>query len=299
MIVTVSRLMYDAIIGIRSLQGSLRTFPYVQFLTDLRTLRFSVEVLRNEIPLDDYVQFLESRYDDQYDSWFEKDVIAEHITTLKYTDVLPGLDERQNTVLDIILASVGNMKKLTYNPKRQYLYAETNHIIHLPAMLTENSGLVEYYLYIDKEMYINNAYRRNIKSFEKLWKRMEKSMGDALMCVNHTMAMFEDAFEKTAAGTKVLDIRINDDKRKNIKIGDTITYYNLSDIEQTVTVQVVSRTRFDTFRQAYMSEQNMRMFGGELTDNPETMLKRIYRLYSDSEEIKYGIIVFRTELMDY
>ena len=43
----------------------------------------------------------------------------------------------------------------------------------------------------------------------------------------------------------------------------------------------------------------MRMFGGELTDNPETMLKRIYRLYSDSEEIKYGIIVFRTELMDY
>ncbi|HAS78736.1 MAG TPA: hypothetical protein DCS38_03295, partial [Ruminococcus sp.] len=147
MIVTVSRLMYDAIIGIRSLQGSLRTFPYVQFLTDLRTLRFSVEVLRNEIPLDDYVQFLESRYDDQYDSWFEKDVIAEHITTLKYTDVLPGLDERQNTVLDIILASVGNMKKLTYNPKRQYLYAETNHIIHLPAMLTENSGLVEYYLY--------------------------------------------------------------------------------------------------------------------------------------------------------
>lgn len=298
MIVTVSRLMYNAIIGIHNAQGSLRTFPYVQFLTDIRTLQFSVEVLRNEISVSDYIQFLESRYDDSYDSWFEKDIIYSHITTLKYTGILPSLDERQNTVLDILLTAVNNMKKLMYNPRRYYLYAEAYHIINLPAMLTENSGLVEYYLYIDKEIYINNARRKNADSFEKLWRRMEKSMGDALSGMNYTMAMFEDAFEKVKNGSKIFDVRINDDKRKNIKIGDTITYYNLSDIEETVTVQVSNRTRFDTFRQAYMSEKNMRVFGGEITDDTETMLKKAYRIYSKNEEIKYGIIVFKTELIE-
>ena len=297
MIVTVSRLMYNAIIGIHNSEGSLRTFPYVQFLTDLRTLEFSVEVLRNEIPVGDYIQFLESRYDDSLDSWYENDIISEHIRTLEYAGILPSLDERQNTVLDIILAAVKNMKRLMYNPKREYLYCETAHIINLPAMLLENSGLVEYYLYIDKAEYMEYAYRRNIKSFEKLWKRMMKSMGDAVRGDNHTMAMFEDSFEKVKNGSKTLEVRVFDDKRRIIKTGDTITLYNLSDVDMTITVQVMNRTRFDTFRQAYAGEKNMRVFGGEVTDTAESMTERSYHLFSKDDEIKYGVVVFNIEVI--
>lgn len=298
MIVTVSNLIYDAISGIRNAKGSLRTFPYVQFLTDLRTIQFSVEVLRNEIPVGDYIQFLESRYDDSYDSWFEKDVILNHIETLKYTNILPSLDERQNTVLDILLASVKNMKKLMYNPKKYYLLAEAYHIIHLPQVLVENSGLVEYYLYIDKPVYTDNARRNNIVSFEKLWKRMEKSMGDVITNTNHTMGIFEDSFDKIQQGTKTLELRTYDEKRRAIKTGDTITMYNLSNIDDTMTVFVRNVIRFDTFRQAFAYEQNMRLFGGELTDDAESMIKKTYRIYSANEEIKYGVVIFRIEVMN-
>lgn len=298
MIVTVSRLMYDAIIGIQNLRGSLRTFPYVQFLTDIRTLELSVEVLRNEFATGDYIQFLESRYDDEYDSWFNEPIIYNHIATLKYTNVLPSLDERQNTVLDIILASVKNMKRLIINPKRFYLYLETRHIINLPAMLLENSGLAEYYLYVDKEIYTANSNKKYIKTFEKLWKRMEKSMGDAVIGINHTLGVFDNSFDKIKNGSKIYEVRTNDMKRRNIKVGDTITFYNFSNIDDTVTVLVVNRTRFDTFRQAYMSEQNIRLFGGDADDDSETMLRKIYRIYSKEEEIKYGIIVFKMELIE-
>ncbi len=298
MIVTVSNLIYDAITGIRNAEGNLRTFPYVQFLTDIRTIQFSVEVLRNEIPVGDYIQFLESRYDDSYDSWFESSIIQSHIETLKYTNILPSLDERQNTVLDILLVSIENMKKLMYSPKKYYITAEAYHIIHLPQMLIENSGLAEYYLYIDKPIYTDNAKKRNIRYFEKLWKRMEKSMGDALNGVNHTMGVFEDAFDRINNGIQTLDVKIYDDKRRSIKIGDTITMYNLSDIDSTITVIVRDILRFDTFAQAYQYEQNMRLFGGELTDNIDTMLKKIYRIYSQNEEIKYGVAVFRIELLE-
>jgi ASC-1-like (ASCH) protein len=298
MIVTVSRLMYDAIIGIQNLKGSLRTFPYVQFLTDLRTLELSVEVLRNEFSAGDYIQFLESRYDDEYDSWFGEPIIYDHIATLKYTNVLPSLDERQNTVLDIILASVKNMKKLIINPKRFYLYLEARHIINLPVMLLENSGLVEYYLYVDKEIYVGNSVKRYTKTFEKLWKRMEKSMGDAVIGINHTLGVFDNSFDKIKNGSKIYEVRTNDMKRRNIKVGDTITFYNFSNIDETVTVLVVNRTRFDTFRQAYMSEKNIKLFGGDADDDSETMLRKIYRIYSKEEEIKYGIIVFKMELIE-
>lgn len=298
MIVTVSRLIYDAIIGIRNLKGSLYTFPYVQFLTDLRTLELSVEVLRNEFAAGDYIQFLESRYDDKYDSWFGEPIIYDHIATLKYTNILPSLDERQNTALDIILLSVKNMRKLMFNPKRNYLYAEVQHIINLPAMLLENSGLAEYYLYVDKEIYLSQGFRRCTGVFEKLWKRMEKSMGDSVQGINHTLGVFDNSFDKIADGSKVYEVRTNDMKRRNIKIGDTITFYNFSDIENTVTVFVSGRKRYDTFRQAYMSEQNIRLFGGEPDDDSETMLRKIYRIYSKEEEIKYGVIVFKMELIE-
>lgn len=298
MIVTVSRLIYNAIIGIYNAEGSLRTFPYVQLLTDLRTLEYSAEVLRNEISVSDYIEFIESRYDDYEDSWYENETIAEHIETLKYTGILPALDERQNTALEIILAAAGNIKRLMYHPKRDYLYAEALHIINLPMMLLENSGLVEYYLFVDKKEYTQYAHKRSTKSFEKLWKRMQKSMGDAVNGANHTMAMFEDSFEKVKNGTKTFEVRIFDDKRSIIKTGDTITIYNLSDINSTITVQVVSRARFDTFRQAYSEEQNMRVYGGTPEDDADSMTQKSYHLFSQEDEKKYGVVVFNIEIIE-
>ena len=46
--------------------------------------------------------------------------------------------------------------------------------------------------------------------------------------MNHTMKLTKDPFERIAKGKKVIKVRPFDDKRKKIKLGDTITFFGIA-----------------------------------------------------------------------
>jgi len=52
------------------------------------------------------------------------------------------------------------------------------------------------------------------------------------------MKLNESPFEKIRSGEKIIEIRLYDDKRKNINIGDIIIFSKLPDLKEILSVKV-------------------------------------------------------------
>ena len=67
--------------------------------------------------------------------------------------------------------------------------------------------------------------------------------------MNHIMTLFQEPFDKIQTGQKNIEVRLNDDKRQQVKIGDTITFYRLPDQQVAITVEVQAKYPYQTFEQ--------------------------------------------------
>ena len=54
--------------------------------------------------------------------------------------------------------------------------------------------------------------------------------------MQHDMKLLEQPFKRISAGIKTLELRLYDEKRKALKLGDTIRFSKLPDFTETVTV---------------------------------------------------------------
>ena len=63
----------------------------------------------------------------------------------------------------------------------------------------------------------------------------------------HKMNLHDEPFKKIKNGTKTVEMRLNDEKRRQIKIGDTITFYLMPDLKESITTEVLDLYTTDTF----------------------------------------------------
>jgi ASC-1-like (ASCH) protein len=109
---------------------------------------------------------------------------------------------------------------------------------------------------------------------------------------NHQMRLHQYAFEKVAAGTKVIEIRLYDEKRRSLKAGDEIEFISRTDPTRTIRAVVEGLTVFPTFKElfaAYPPEE----YGGTSQDKFEQM----YQHYAPEDEAKYGVLAIRIRLL--
>lgn len=66
----------------------------------------------------------------------------------------------------------------------------------------------------------------------------------------HEMRLHNEPFVLIKNGTKTIELRLNDEKRRQIKVGDTITFTNRSNNEQISTV-VINLHKYDSFEELY------------------------------------------------
>ena len=103
--------------------------------------------------------------------------------------------------------------------------------------------------------------------------------------MTHKMKLQPSPFEKIKNGTKTIEIRLNDEKRQLLKVGDKIEFVLMTDRYQKIEVEIVDLLSFTTFTQlfdAYPAED----FGG----NDKADLMGIYKYYSKEDEAKYGVL---------
>lgn len=100
-----------------------------------------------------------------------------------------------------------------------------------------------------------------------------------------------DIFDIVLNGTKTVECRLNDEKRRNLKIGDKLIFLKRpDDIEkiETVIEDLKYYNNFDEMIKDYNMEE---IYLKDCTK--EEFLNLIKRFYSDEEINKYGVVAIR------
>lgn len=108
----------------------------------------------------------------------------------------------------------------------------------------------------------------------------------------HQMGLYKDPFESIVSEKKVVEIRLNDQKRQAIQVGDLIKFTNLSTAEQVV-VNVTARQTFKDFQALYehVPLEQMDCIGWSMND----LLDATYTIYSRESEKVFGALALTIE----
>ena len=108
--------------------------------------------------------------------------------------------------------------------------------------------------------------------------------------MKHKMKLQLNPFEKIKSGSKTIEVRLNDEKRQQIKIGDEIEFSLMDQPNNTIKTKVLDLFHFSTFSELFDSYPAVD-FGG--TDKEDLM--GIYKYYTQEDEKKYGVVGIKLE----
>ena len=104
----------------------------------------------------------------------------------------------------------------------------------------------------------------------------------------HNMNLDSEPYEMIKSGEKTIELRLFDEKRRKIQVGDTIVFTNRAD-GQTIRVTVEKIHRFDNFEELYKSLPLLRCgYTEETVKNASAADMEKY--YSIDEQKKCGVI---------
>ena len=112
----------------------------------------------------------------------------------------------------------------------------------------------------------------------------------------HYMHLNSVPFDKINSGVKTIELRLYDEKRKKVSIGDVIVFDNLSESSVTISARVIDIHRFNNFDTLYKSLPLQKCgYSDEdvKTASPDDMLT----YYSAEEQQKYGVVGIEIELI--
>ena len=111
----------------------------------------------------------------------------------------------------------------------------------------------------------------------------------------HKMKLQESPFRKIQKGLKTIELRLNDEKRQKVQVGDQIVFTNLADRQEKLLTRVFALHRFDSFAEMFESLPAEAMGYSEgQTPKAEDM----ERYYAKEEQGLYGVIGIEITLGD-
>lgn len=72
--------------------------------------------------------------------------------------------------------------------------------------------------------------------------------------MQHTMKLNQNAFERMKKGIKKREYRVNDEKRQKIKVGDTIEFHKLPDLQEKTLMDVEEIELYNRMQLALISK---------------------------------------------
>lgn len=108
----------------------------------------------------------------------------------------------------------------------------------------------------------------------------------------HKMNLYPDAFELIESGNKKVEMRLNDEKRQKLAIGDLVVFTN-TETKEEIIVEVIDLKTFKSFKELYSSyEKTVIGYKKDEVANPNDMLN----YYSQEQIDKYGALAIEIKL---
>lgn len=95
-----------------------------------------------------------------------------------------------------------------------------------------------------------------------------------------------EPFDLIASGQKTIEIRVNDEKRRQIKVGDELHFINRSNDSELIKTEVVALHVYPTFEELFSSHPASD-FGAS---SKEELIEAVYKYYTPEEEAQYGVV---------
>ena len=104
--------------------------------------------------------------------------------------------------------------------------------------------------------------------------------------MKHEMKLNNEPFECIKNGTKTIELRLNDEKRKLLTVGDYIEFTNRATNEKLL-VEVIDLFKYNSFEELYKHFNKIEM---GYSINEEANPKDMEYYYSKEEQEKYGVL---------
>ena len=109
----------------------------------------------------------------------------------------------------------------------------------------------------------------------------------------HKMKLQPNPFASIKSGAKDIEMRLNDEKRQAVKVGDMIEFTQ-SVSGETLSAVVLNRHEHPTFAELYTAFDKTRLgYLPEEDANPNDMS----RYYSEEDILKYGVVGLQIQLL--
>jgi ASC-1-like (ASCH) protein len=105
----------------------------------------------------------------------------------------------------------------------------------------------------------------------------------------HEMSLNSSPFDKIKSGKKTIEIRLYDEKRRGVKVGDTIVFSKLPKKEEKIKVEVVGISIFKSFYDLF-SNFDKSKFGHDQTLSIQDQINLQREHYTSEEERQHGVV---------
>lgn len=112
---------------------------------------------------------------------------------------------------------------------------------------------------------------------------------------SHTLNLNSIYFNLIQSGEKVLEGRLNDEKRKSFNIGDKITFYKEPEKQDSMQAIILDKYIFNTFDE--MANELDKSKLGFKNNTKEEMINVYRSIYEKEKELKYGVVVFKIKIL--
>ena len=113
--------------------------------------------------------------------------------------------------------------------------------------------------------------------------------------MKHSLKLQPEFYNYMLKGTKRIEIRLYDEKRQQINIGDTITILKEPNLDESFETRVVGLLRYNTFEDMFkdfdisiLADKNV---------SKEHLINELEKFYTKEKQEQYGVLGIRIELI--
>ena len=113
--------------------------------------------------------------------------------------------------------------------------------------------------------------------------------------MEHILKLQPKYFDYINNGTKRIELRLYDEKRQKINIGDTIIFQKEPELEIIMKVKVIGILRYNTFEDLF-KDFDIEMLADKSMTKQE-LLNVLEEFYTPEKQEQYGVVGIRIEII--
>ena len=111
--------------------------------------------------------------------------------------------------------------------------------------------------------------------------------------MEHILKLQPKYFNYINDGTKRIELRLYDEKRQKIDIGDTIVFQKESELETSMKVKVIGLLRYNSFEELFKDFSIEILADKSMTK--QELINALEEFYTSEKQKQYGVLGIRIE----